>query len=70
MTANEAKAAVAVLKAVVETIREAGPQGAPRSSLFLALQTQGCSIETYQGIENALIAANVARRENDCLIAV
>ena len=40
MTANEAKAAVAVLKAVVETIREAGPQGAAKIAPMLEVQAE------------------------------
>jgi hypothetical protein len=48
LTAEDRKAAMELMeamRAVVATVREMGPQGAPSTPVYLALQTRGFSFE-------------------------
>ena len=55
--------------AIVETVREAGPAGAPASSVYLALQEQGATFADCEHIIGTLVAAGRLRRTGDLLFA-
>lgn len=59
-----------VANAIVETIEKEGADGAPASSLYLALQQHGASLQTFEMMMNALVAAGRVRREGDCYYPV
>ena len=67
MNSAELKAAVGMLKAVAESVREAGAAGIGAGVLFAALQTQGCSLKAYQQIERGMVDAGLVRKDNDRL---
>ena len=60
-------AARAIAKSVVDTVKEAGPQGAPESSIYLAMSEQGCTQEQYQTLISVMCEAGMIRRSNNCL---
>jgi hypothetical protein len=70
MTTTE-RAAVQILKAVVETIVEAGDAGIPAGHLYATLSTQGCTLHQYSQIEETLIWSGlVVKDEHRVLRAV
>jgi hypothetical protein len=62
------QAAMAITIAVTETIREAGPLGAPCGMIYAALMSQGCSMEQYERIERAIVNTGLVVKKSDCLI--
>lgn len=68
LTKTQVIQGVEILRAVYETVREAGIEGAPCSSIYMALQDKlNISLETYTKMENMLIEANLVRKANHCL---
>ena len=51
-----------VAQAVLGTIEEAGPAGAPEGPLYMALMGRGCSLETFQAIMGGLEDAGKIKR--------
>lgn len=64
-----AYAARKIAEAIRDAVREAGEQGAPESSIYLALSEQGCTPEQYQAIIGAMIELDMLRRKGNCLYA-
>lgn len=52
----------AITDAIVETVKEAGPQGAPSSAVFLALQETGCSAAQYETLISTLCELGLIKR--------
>ena len=69
MTATAGNAVVQVIKAVVDTVKESGPMGAPCGVIYSALMAQGCTLNQYQQIEAMIIRAGLVKKSCDCLIA-
>ena len=64
MTKVEAQRAIlAICAAIIETVKEAGPEGAPGTSLYLALMEHGCTLVQFQQIMDALVEAGKLRQE-------
>jgi hypothetical protein len=66
MTMNESQArayAARIATAIVETVAEVEPRGAPGGILYAALSSQGMTLSQFQSIMNALVAAKRLRRE-------
>jgi hypothetical protein len=64
MTKIEAQRAVlAIANAIIEAVREAGPEGAPASSLYLALAERGCSFSQFEQLMSALVSAGKLRQD-------
>ena len=59
-------AALQIVKAVCETIREAG--SIPSGTLYAALMTQGCTLQQYEYLTDTIKRAGVVREENHVLI--
>ena len=70
VTNSEAKAFLAICKAILETIREAGNNGAPASYLFTALQTQGCTVAQFDRLMQLLEEAGAVRQQYHTYYAV
>jgi len=64
------QAAIAVIKAVHETIREMGSMGAPSGVLYAGLMSKGCNINQYNSIIDILKKQGKIREEYDVLYAV
>ena len=60
-------ATLALANMVIETVREAGPQGAPETSIYLALQEHGCTQEQYTVFIETLITLRKLKRVNHTL---
>ena len=68
--AQAVKAAIELCRAVFETVKEAGLEGAPEGPMYLAFQTRGFSLDTFQRVTDKLISLGLVRRENHILYAV
>jgi hypothetical protein len=44
-----------IVEAIIETVREAGPDGAPASSIYMALAEHGCSLSKFEQIMGTLV---------------
>lgn len=56
--------------AIIETVNEAGPNGAPGGSLYNALMTYGVSYSTYSALMGALEKAGKVTRRGHCYFPV
>lgn len=63
---RDEKWAMLVLKALWDTVCEAGPEGAPSGSLYLACQHFNMNLETYQSLMNFLEAKGLVVCRNHC----
>jgi hypothetical protein len=66
MTAQQVKLLRMVADAILCTVREAGPTGAPGGVIYAALMAQGCSLHQYEQIMGGLVAAGMLTRDGDC----
>lgn len=57
-------------KAIYQTVREMGAQGAPEGPMYLACQEFGLTLEDWQTLTQVLFDAKLVRRESHCLFAV
>lgn len=62
MTGQQIKAAQCVARALLDTIAEVAPHGAPSGLMYAALMAQGCTLAQYQSLvasmqRNGLITA-------------
>jgi hypothetical protein len=69
MNANAVTAIRALADAIVTTVREAGPLGAPAGVLFAAMSAHGFTKDQYDQFMAALVGAGKLRREGDLYIA-
>jgi hypothetical protein len=70
LTPAQAEALRKVVTAVLDTIREAGPLGAPGGVIYAALMHVGCTLEQYEQLMGALVRSGRVRREGECYFAV
>lgn len=64
------RALQALAEMIEEAAREAGPMGVPSGVVFLALQSAGVSLATYQALLAALERAGRVRVSGDLVQAV
>jgi hypothetical protein len=57
-----------VAQAIVETVREAGPDGAPETSVYLALAEVGASMAQYNALIDALVHVGELKRRGHLLV--
>jgi hypothetical protein len=57
---------LAVTHALLETIKEAGPEGAPSSALYMACQQYRVSLEQYVAIMDLLQSKGFVTQSNHC----
>lgn len=60
-------AALALYRAILDTVRECGQDGAPSGVLYAALSARGCSLEQWQRIEANMIAGGLLRKQGHLL---
>lgn len=70
MTPEQIKALLIIANAIVETVKESGPLGAPGGHIYAALMVQGCTLNQYEQIMAGLVGANLVRKSGDCYHAV
>jgi len=66
MTKEQVVAVQRVALAVLESIEEAGPLGAPSGILYAALMGQGCTLTTYQQLMDPMVTRGFLILEQDC----
>ncbi len=54
-----------IAKAITDTVKEAGPLGAPGGTLYAALMTCGCSLHQFEQIMAGLVRAKQLRKDGD-----
>lgn len=67
--AETIKAMLQVCDIIEETAREAGPLGAPSGMVYMALNSKGCSLDTYNTIIQAMTSAGRITVSGDCIHA-
>lgn len=60
----------AVVSATIDSIREAGPTGAPAGVIYAALMAYGCNLNQFESLISALERAGKIRRSGDLLFAI
>lgn len=63
---TERNAALAIIMAVAETIRESSPT--PAGQLYAALMARGCTLEQFESIVRQLEGAGLVKRNNNQLM--
>lgn len=66
VTVKQLKALKAVADAIIETVRGAGPFGAPGGHIYAALMAQGCTLHQYEQIMSGLVRAGKLRKSGEC----
>lgn len=59
---TKARQLVQVVMAFVETIKEAGPNGAPEGPMYLAFMQHGGSLESFESMMVGLEKVGIIRR--------
>jgi hypothetical protein len=55
MTTEQAKALRMICDAVIESVKVAGPLGAPAGTLYAALMTHGATLEQFESLMAGLV---------------
>lgn len=63
MTPEQIAALRAILDAILEAVKAAGPHGAPGGVIYSALMASGCSLSQYQSFMAGLVRAGKLRQE-------
>lgn len=58
-TANQIAVLRQIASAVVETVRESGPEGAPGGVLYAAMMGAGCTLQQFEELMSVLVSANL-----------
>lgn len=66
MTTDQRRALIAVIDAIVETVRDAGPLGAPAGPMYAALMAQGATLQQFESLMGALVRAGKLVRRGNC----
>jgi hypothetical protein len=65
MTMEQAKALRQVADAIIATVRESGPLGAPAGHMYAALMAHGCTLEQFEGIMSGLVSAKMLSKSGE-----
>ena len=66
MTRDQIMAVREVARAILDTVKEAGPCGAPGGVMYAALMGAGCSLSQFESIMGTLVRAGKLRKDGDC----
>jgi hypothetical protein len=66
MTAQQIRLIRMVADAIISTVRETGPAGAPGGVIYAALMAQGCTLAQFETIMNGLVRAGQLTRDGHC----
>jgi hypothetical protein len=67
---NRYAAILQICDAVVESIKAAGPMGAPSGVIYASLMVFGCNLEQYHSLLSILTKAGKIRQQGDLLFAI
>ena len=72
LTASQASALRLIVGAVVDTVKESGPMGAPAGVLYAAMMHHGASYSQFESLMAALERAGKVRldRDTSCYVAL
>jgi hypothetical protein len=48
-----------MMDGILDAVEGAGPLGAPAGTIYIALQTMGCSFDQYSGITEGMVKAGL-----------
>ncbi len=66
MTHAQATALKQICDAVIDTVKQSGPMGAPGGILYAALMAYGCSLSQFESLMGALVRAGKLTKHGDC----
>lgn len=66
MTADQLKALSLIVHAVVDTVKQAGPLGAPGGVMYAALMAQGCALSQFESLMGGLVRAGKIQKRGEC----
>lgn len=66
MTLDQILALRLIAQAVLESIKAAGPLGAPGGHLYAALMAHGCSLQQFEQIMTGLERNGMVTKRGDC----
>jgi hypothetical protein len=69
MTIEQAKALRMICDAVVDSVKAAGPLGAPAGTLYAALMTHGATLSQFESLMGGLVRAGKLRKQGDLYFA-
>jgi len=69
MTSTQLKALKAICDAVIESVKLAGPLGAPAGTLYAAMMTHGFTLEQFERLMNGLVSAKMLRKSGNLYFA-
>ena len=69
MTAEQAKALKAICDAVIDSVKAAGPLGAPAGTLYAALMTHGASLQQFESLMSGLVSIGKLRKQGHLYFA-
>lgn len=65
-TANQIAVLRQIASAVVETVRESGPEGAPGGVLYAAMMGAGCTLQQFEELMSVLVSAKLLVKRGQC----
>lgn len=66
ITAQQQRALNLIVSAILDTVREVAPLGAPASALYLACTKHGASLNQFESLMGALVRLGALKLEADC----
>jgi hypothetical protein len=66
MTVEQLKALKQIADAIIESVKAAGPLGAPGGTIYAALMAHGCTLNQYEQIMAGLVRAGKLRKSGEC----
>ena len=66
MTIEQSRALRIIARAILDTVAETGPLGAPGGHLYAALMTQGCTFDQFTKIMSGLVQAGYLEKRGEC----
>lgn len=70
LSPEQRAALAAIVAAVIDAVKVAGPLGAPAGVLYAALMSHGCTLSQFQSLMSALVRAGKVRQEGHLYFAV
>lgn len=65
-TAAQVRSLGAVARAIIETVREAGPLGAPAGIIYAALSAHGCGKDLFDWLMQVIVDEGLLTKRGDC----
>jgi len=69
-TVDQLKALKSICDAVIDSVKLAGPLGAPAGPLYAALMAHGCSERQFESLMAGLVRANKLRKSGHLYFAL